>query len=58
MTRTGEAVLIGTHPRSLDECRFHCRAGLPEKVRTVTFRVVNTGEQQIRDMLASNDLDE
>ena len=58
MTKTGEAVLIGTHPRSLDECRFQCRAGLPEKVRTVTFRVVKTGEQQIRDMLASDDPDE
>jgi len=55
MTRTGEAVLIGTHPRSLDPCGFHCRAGLPEPIRTVTFRVVKTGEQQIRDMLAYDD---
>jgi hypothetical protein len=55
MTRTGEAVLIGTHPRSPDPCRFHCRAGLPEPVRTVTFRVVKTGEKQIKEMLASDD---
>jgi len=52
MTRTGDAVLIGTHPRSLDPCGFKCRAGLPEPVRTVTFRVVKAGEQQIKDMLA------
>jgi hypothetical protein len=55
MTQTGEAVLIGTNPRSLDPCGFKCRAGLPEPVRTVTFKVVNRGEQQIRDMLASDD---
>ena len=58
MTKTGEAVLIGTYPRSMDDCRFRCRAGLPENVRTVTFRVVKTGEPQIRDMLASDDPDE
>jgi hypothetical protein len=52
MTRTGDAVLIGTYPHSKDSCGFHCRAGLPEKVRTVTFRVVKNGEQQIKDMLA------
>lgn len=52
MTRTGEAVLIGTHPRSNDDCGFKCRAGLVETTRTVTFRIVNKGEQQIRDMLA------
>ena len=52
MTRTGEAVLIGTHPHSTDACGFKCRAGIPEPVRTVTFRVVTSGEQQIRDMLA------
>jgi len=55
MTRTGEAVLIGMHPRSLDHCGFKCKAGLPEPVRTVTFRVVKSGEQQIKDMLASNE---
>ena len=55
MTRTGDAVLIGTHPRSLDPCGFACRAGLPEPVRTVTFRVVKNGEQQIKDMLAYED---
>jgi hypothetical protein len=55
MTRTGEAVLIGTHPRSYDDCRFKCRAGLVETTRTVTFRIVNKGEQQIRDMLASDE---
>ena len=58
MTRTGEAVLIGTHPRSPDACGFKCRAGLPETVRTVTFKVVNRGEQQIRDMLAFDDQDD
>lgn len=52
MTQTGEAVLIGTHPRSMDSCGFECRAGLPERTRTVTFKVVKRGEQQIRDMLA------
>jgi len=55
MTRTGAAVLIGTHPRSPDPCGFACRAGLPEPVRTVTFRVVKSGEQQVKDMLASDD---
>jgi hypothetical protein len=55
MTETGEAVLIGTNPRSLDPCAFACRAGLPEKTRTVTFKVVKRGEQQIRDMLASDE---
>src|SRR5262245_30559709 len=54
MTRTGKAVLIGTHPRSLDHCGFRCRAGLPEPVRTVTFRVVKNAEPQIKDMLASD----
>ena len=58
MTRTGEAVLIGTHPRSNDDCGFKCRAGLNETIRTVTFRVVNKGEQQIKDMLASDALDQ
>ena len=52
MTQTGEAVLIGTHPRSNDSCGFECRAGLPERTRTVTFNVVNRAQQQIRDMLA------
>ena len=52
MTRTGEAVLIGTHPRSNDDCGFKCRAGLVETTRTVTFRIVNKGDQQIKDMLA------
>jgi hypothetical protein len=52
MTQTGEAVLIGTNPRSMDSCGFECRAGLPERTRTVTFKVVNRGEQQIKDMLA------
>jgi hypothetical protein len=52
MTRTGNAVLIGTHPHSQDYCAFKCRAGLPETVRTVTFRVVKNAEQQIKDMLA------
>jgi hypothetical protein len=52
MTRTGEAVLIGTHPRSNDDCGFKCRAGLVESTRTVTFKVVNKGDQQIKDMLA------
>jgi hypothetical protein len=55
MTQTGEAVLIGTNPRSMDPCGFACRAGLPERTRTVTFKVVNRGEQQIKDMLASDD---
>jgi|SoiMethySBSTD1v2_1073268.scaffolds.fasta_scaffold39375_3 hypothetical protein len=54
MTRTGEAVLIGTHPRSNDDCGFKCRAGLVETTRTVTFKIVNTGEQQIKDMLAAD----
>jgi len=53
MTRTGEAVLIGTHPRSNDDCGFRCRAGLVETTRTVTFKLVNKGEQQVRDMLAA-----
>jgi len=52
MTRTGEAVLIGTNPRSNDDCGFKCRAGLVETTRTVTFKIVNKGEQQIQDMLA------
>src|SRR5262245_27894997 len=52
MTRTGDAVLIGTHPKSMDHCGYRCRAGLPEPVRTVTFRVVNKGDKQIREMLA------
>ena len=52
MTRTGEAVLIGTHPQSNDLCGFACSHGLSERVRTVTFKVVNKGEQQIKDMLA------
>lgn len=52
MTRTGEAVLIGTHPRSPDACAYKCRAGLPETTRTVTFKIVNSGQRQIRDMLA------
>lgn len=55
MTRTGEAVLIGTHPRSNDVCGFACSHGLSEKVRTITFKVANKGEQQIRDMLASEE---
>ena len=55
MTQTGEAVLIGTHPRSMDRCGFQCRAGLPELTRTVTFKVVNRGDQQIKDMLASDE---
>ena len=55
MTRTGEAVLIGTHPRSYDPCGFACSHGLSEKVRTVTFKITNKGEQQIRDMLASDE---
>jgi hypothetical protein len=55
MARRGEAVLIGTHPRSPDPCGFRCRAGLPEPIRTVTFKVVKSGEHQIRDMLASDD---
>ena len=55
MTQTGEAVLIGTHPRSKDGCGFECRAGLPERTRTVTFNVVKRGEQQIKDMLAYDD---
>jgi len=55
MMRTGEAVLIGTYPRSNDICGFACSHGLSEKVRTVTFRVANKGEQQIRDMLASEE---
>jgi hypothetical protein len=55
MTRTGEAVLIGTHPHSTDACGYKCRAGLPEPVRTVTFNIVKSGEQQIRDMLAYDD---
>ena len=54
MTRTGEAVLIGTHPRSNDVCGFACQRGLSENVRTVTFKIVNKGEQQIQDMLAAN----
>ena len=58
MARTGEAVLIGTHPRSPDFCGPRCQAGLSERVRTLTFKVVKTGEQQIRDMLASEGLDE
>ena len=58
MTQTGEAVLIGTNPRSNDHCGFECKAGLPERARTVTFNVVTRGEQQIRDMLASNDQDD
>ena len=52
MARTGDAVLIGILPRSLDPCGFKCRAGLPEPVRTVTFKLVNSGEKQIKDMLA------
>ena len=55
MTRTGEAVLIGTHPQSNDVCGFACSHGLSERVRTVTFRIVNKGEQQIKDMLASDE---
>jgi hypothetical protein len=55
MTRNGDAVLIGTHPRSLDPCGFACRSGLPEPVRTVTFTLVKSGEQQIKDMLAYED---
>jgi hypothetical protein len=55
MTQTGEAVLIGTNPRSMDACGFECRAGLPERTRTVTFKVVKKGEQEIRDMLASDE---
>ena len=58
MTRTGEAVLIGTHPRSNDPCGFACSHGLSETTRTVTFRIVNNGEQQIKDMLASDHPDE
>jgi hypothetical protein len=52
MTRTGEAVLIGTNPRSLDTCGFKCQGGLDESVTTITFAVVKSGEKQIRDMLA------
>jgi hypothetical protein len=55
MTQTGEAVLIGTNPRSKDACAFECRAGLPERTRTVTFTVVKRGVQQIKDMLAYDD---
>jgi hypothetical protein len=55
MTRTGEAVLIGTHPRSYDPCGFACSHGLLETTRTVTFKIANKGEQQIRDMLASDE---
>jgi hypothetical protein len=52
MTKTGKAVLIGTRPRSNDPCGFACSHGLSETTRTVTFRIVNKGEQQIKDMLA------
>ena len=52
MTRTGEAVLIGSHPQSNDVCGFACSHGLSERVRTITFRIANKGEQQIKDMLA------
>lgn len=55
MTKTGQAVLIGTHPRSNDPCGFACSHGLSETTRTVTFRLVDKGEQQIRDMLASDE---
>ena len=58
MTRTGEAVLIGTHPRSNDDCGFKCRAGLVETTRTVTFKLVNKGDQQIKDMLAADGSDQ
>jgi hypothetical protein len=55
MTETGEAVLIGTNPRSKDHCGFKCRAGLPEHTRTVIFTVVNGKGQKIQDMLAYDD---
>jgi hypothetical protein len=55
MTKTGKAVLIGTRPRSNDPCGFACSHGLSETTRTVTFRIVNKAEQQIRDMLASGE---
>ena len=55
MMQTGEAILIGTNPHSKDACGFACRAGLPERTRTVTFNVVKRGEQDIRDMLASGE---
>ena len=56
MTRTGEAVLIGTHPRSNDPCGFACQHGLSENIKSVTFKIVNKGDAQIRDMLASDGL--
>jgi hypothetical protein len=52
----GSAVLIGTHAQSADNCGFRCMQGAAEPRMTVTFKAINSGEQQIKDMLASNGL--
>ena len=55
MTQAGDAVLVGVQPRSKNPCGFECRSGLPEQRLTVTFNLVNQGDRQLRDMIASAD---
>jgi hypothetical protein len=52
--KDGRAVLIGTHAQSADHCGLRCIQGAPDPRMTVTFKTVNGGGQQIKDMLAYN----